>query len=177
MNSQIRRNHIEFAAVFETHDIMAVSMSALLCAVLLALLTGCAAPPPVPVAQAKPDPTKHPAYLADITELTALNRRAEDLFQHGKADSASAEILTGQAIQARLLAAPQPTLEAMEAASDLDDLYARMLLANHNDGWARLFYQKNVSRWKLWSPATADTSRRLRLAQAGLAECDRRLAK
>jgi hypothetical protein len=36
--------------------------------------------------------------------------------------------------QTRLLAAPQPALGAMEAVSDLDDLYARMLLSNHQDG-------------------------------------------
>jgi hypothetical protein len=63
----------------------------------------------------------------------------------------------------------------MEAASDLDDLYARMLLANHREGWARLFYQKNVTRWKTWKPPTDETARRLKQAQAGIVECDRRL--
>ena len=46
----------------------------------------------------------------------------------------------------------RPPLEAMEAAADNENLYAGMLLANKNFGWARLSYQKNVSRWKNWRP-------------------------
>src|ERR1035441_1397285 len=70
----------------------------------------------------------------------------------------------GQPLSLRLLAAPRPTLAAMEAASDLDHLYAAMLLANKNYGWARLAFQKNVSRWKYWRPQTPDTARRLKAA-------------
>ena len=64
---------------------------------------------------------------------------------------------------------------ATEAASDLDQLYAGMLLGNKNYGWARLTFQKNASRWKHWRPQTDGTARRLKLAQDGLAECDRRM--
>jgi hypothetical protein len=65
----------------------------------------------------------------------------------------------------------------MEAASDLDQLYAKMLLDNRNFGWARLTYQKNASRWKNWRPQTDETARRLKLAQEGIAECDRRIGQ
>jgi hypothetical protein len=77
--------------------------------------------------------------------------------------------------QTRLLAAPQPALGAMEAVSDLDDLYARLLLSNHQGGWARMLFQKNLARWKNWKPQADDTMRRLRQAEAGIAECDPRL--
>jgi hypothetical protein len=65
----------------------------------------------------------------------------------------------------------------MEAASDLDQMYAGMLMGNWNFGWARLAFQKNVSRWKNWRPQTPETARRLRLAQDGIAECDRRMGR
>jgi hypothetical protein len=77
--------------------------------------------------------------------------------------------------QTRLLAAPQPALGAMEAVSDLDDLYAHVLLSDHQDGWARMLFQKNLARWKNWKPQSNDTIRQLRQAEAGIAECDRRL--
>jgi hypothetical protein len=74
-----------------------------------------------------------------------------------------------------LLAAPHPTLEAMEAASDLDQLYGQMLFTNHNYGWARLFFQKNTSRWKIWKPQMPETIRRLKLAEDGIAACDAKI--
>ena len=40
---------------------------------------------------------------------------------------------------------------------------------------ARMLFQKNIVRWKTWTPQTADTARRLRQAQEAVAECDRRL--
>lgn len=83
----------------------------------------------------------------------------------------------GQELQQRLLAVPRPTLEAIEVSSDLDDLYARILMANHNVGWARLVYQKNIVRWTNQKPATPDTERRAKQAKAGIVECDRRLAQ
>jgi hypothetical protein len=139
----------------------------------LMLLAGCAQPPRVERATA--DPTTEPAYAQAVQQLAALNRQAEDLLKSGRSDAAADAITRGQPIQARLLAAPRPTLAAMEAASDLDDLYARMLLANHRDGWARMTYEKNVTRWRIWKPQTDDTKRRFRQAQAGVAECDRRI--
>jgi hypothetical protein len=142
----------------------------------LLLLAGCSAPPPRRVEQPPPpDAAKEAWYPEAVAQLAKLNREAEDSWKHGRSDDAAAAITKGQPIQARLLSARQPTLPALEAASDLDDLYGRMLLANGREGWARLFFQKNVTRWKMWKPATADTARRLRQAQEGIAACDRRL--
>lgn len=142
--------------------------------VALMLLTGCAAPPPR-VDQAKHDPAREAGYQEAVEQLTALNREAEALWKRGKSDQAAAAMTRGQSLQARLLAVPQPKLEALIAVSDLDDLYARMLLSNGHDGWARLLFQKNLIRWKMWKPQTADTARRLRETQARIAECDRHL--
>ncbi len=121
------------------------------------------------------DVTKEAWYPEAVAQLEKLNREAEDSWKHGRSDDAAAAITKGQPIQARLLAAREPTLAAVEAASDLDDLYGRMLLANGREGWARLFFQKNVTRWKSWRPETTDTLRRLRQARDGIAACDRRL--
>ncbi len=82
-----------------------------------------------------------------------------------------------QPLQARLLAAPRPTLGAMEAASDLDDLYARMLMRNRQYGWARDFFQKNAVRWKAWKPQTEDTERRRKEALAHVAECEKKMSE
>jgi hypothetical protein len=142
---------------------------------LLVFLAGCAAPPRAERAQ--PDPTGEPAYAEAATQLATLNREAEALLWRGRADDAAAAITRGQPLQARLLAAPRPTLAAMEAVSDLDELYGRMLLSNHHDGWARMLFQKNVARWKTWSPQTPGTERRFRQAQEWVAECDRRLSR
>jgi hypothetical protein len=85
-------------------------------------------------------------------------------------------IQTGEPLATRLLSVRNPTLAAMEDASDLDDLYGRMLLSNRNYGWAMLFFQKNQARWKNWKPQTPDTAARLKEAQSQIAECDRRLS-
>jgi hypothetical protein len=63
----------------------------------------------------------------------------------------------------------------MEAASDLDDLYGRMLLANRHYGPARLMFQKNVARWTHWRPQTDDSMARRKIAEAAVAECDRHI--
>ena len=139
-------------------------------------MVSCAAPPPPPP-KAAVDPVTEAWYAPAVTELAGLNREAESLLQAGKADDAAARITKGQALGLRLLAAARPPLEAMEAAADNENLYAGMLLANKNFGWARLSYQKNVSRWKNWRPQTEETARRLKQAQDGIAEVDRRMAQ
>jgi hypothetical protein len=142
------------------------------------LLAACApAPAPAPLTKLPVDPTSE-AWYGDVTaELAAMNRDAGKLVREGKSDSAAAVITKGEALSLRLLGAPHPTLAAMEAASELDRLYAGMLLGNRNYGWARLAFQKNVSRWKNWRPRTADTARRLKSAEDGIAECDRRMGQ
>jgi hypothetical protein len=138
------------------------------------MLTACAPAPPPPQAR-KRDETKEPWYGKTVEQLAAQNLKAKTLLKNGKPDDAAALIQSGEPLASRLLAVPKPTLEAMEGASDLDDLYARMLLSNRNYGWARLFFQKNTVRWRLWTPQTPDTARRLQDAQSGIAECDRRM--
>jgi hypothetical protein len=142
---------------------------------LALFLTACGPPPPPPVEKPKPDPVTEEWYGKAVGELTAINRTAENAFEQGKIDDAGALVAKGQELQQRLLAAPKPSLEAMQAASDLDDLYARILIRNHNVGWARLVYQKNIVRWANWKPATPDTERRAKQARAGIIECDRLL--
>ena len=138
-------------------------------------LTACAPPPPPPVETAKVDPVTEEWYGKSVEELAGINRAAEKLYSAGKRDDAGSLVTKGQELEQRLLAAPRPTLEAMEVSSDLDDLYARILLANNNVGWARLVYQKNIVRWTNWKPATPDTEKRAKQAKAGIVECDRRL--
>ena len=143
-------------------------------AAALLFLAGCAAPPPRSE-QPKVDPTKEAGYADAVEQLAAVNREAESLLKRGRSQDAAAAITRGLPLQTRLLAAPQPTLGAMEAVSDLDDLYAHVLLSDHQDGWARMLFQKNLARWKNWKPQSNDTIRQLRQAEAGIAECDRRL--
>ena len=136
------------------------------------LLIACGVPPrPQPTAPA----ADTPAYAELSGQLTSLNREAEADLKKGQGDKAATAVQNGLPIQAKLLEAPRPTLEAMQAISDLDDIYARMLLAGQREGWARIMYQKNVVRWRYWKPETDDSARRLKQAQAGIAECDRRL--
>src|SRR5258708_5034838 len=139
---------------------------------VLTLLLAACTPPPPPPSKAAVDPVTESWYAQAVEELEALNREAEALLKAGKGEAAAAVITKAQPIAARLLAASRPTLEAREAASDEESLYASMLLANKNYGWARLSYQKNVSRWKNWRPQTEETARRLKQAQSGIAEVD-----
>ncbi len=106
-----------------------------------------------------------------------MNRQAEALIKNSKPDDAAALITRGETLASKLLAVQHPTLGAMEAASDLDDLYGRMLLSNGNYGWARLMFQKNAARWKNWQPQTPDTERRRKLADVSIAECDRKMTQ
>ena len=106
-----------------------------------------------------------------------MNLQAQRLLERGKADEAAAVISAGEPWENRLLSAPRPTFAAMEAASDLDELYGRMLLMNRNYGWARMMFQKDVARWRSWKPQTDETARRRKMAEAAMAECDRRMAE
>ena len=142
------------------------------------LLAGCApAPAPAPAPKPPPDPVSEAWYGPATGQLAGMNREVESLLREGKSERAAAIITQAEPFSLRLLAAPHPTLAAMEAASDLDHLYAGMLLGNKNFGWARLAFQKNVSRWKNWRPQTPETARRLKQAQDGIAECDKRMGQ
>jgi hypothetical protein len=138
-----------------------------------ALLCGCSTAPPAD--QPKADPTTEASYGLAVQELASMGRQAEELLHNGKSDQAAAIVSNGQPLLDRLLAAPRPTLAAMEAVSDFDQLYGRLLVGNGYFGSARLLFQKNVTRWKTWKPQTPETARRLKLALDAIAECDRHM--
>lgn len=141
------------------------------------LLLAACGPPPGPVASTRADATQQLWYGEAVTQLAALDRQAENLYQSGRSDEAAALVTKGESLATRILDVPRPTLAAMETVSDLDQLYGQMLLANRNYGWARLVFQKNRARWKTWKPATSETEHRLRLANSAIAECDRHLGE
>jgi hypothetical protein len=152
------------------------TLAAFILVLMAAILTGCA-PAPAPAKRANVDPTQEAWYGEALQQLTAMNLQAQSLLKRGKADEAAALITAGEPRANRLLAVPRPTLAAMEAASDLDELYGRMLLSNRNYGWARMMFQKNRARWKNWRPQTDETARHVKATEAAIAECDRRMAE
>jgi hypothetical protein len=141
-----------------------------------AILAGCStAPPPrKPVAV---DATAQPWYPNAVEQVQAMNRKARDLLAQRKADEAASIITAAEPWADRLLSVPHPTLAAMEAASDLDELYGRMLLDNRNYGWARMMFQKNLARWRTWKPQTGETLQHLKSSEAEIADCDRRMTE
>jgi hypothetical protein len=134
------------------------------------LLAGCSEP-------ARKDPTAESWYRQSVEELASLNREAEADFKAGKGDDAAAVIQKAQPVMKKILDVQHPTLEAAIAASDLDDLYGRMLLSNRHYGWAQMMFQKNLSRWKHWDPQTPETERRRKQAEEQIAECTRQMEK
>lgn len=157
----------------ESDILEAMRIAALAATVVLAAC----GPAPAPVASSPSDATPDSGYSDTVNRLAAMNRKAEALYQSGKSDDAAKLVTQGESLATRLLNASHPTLPAMEAVSDLDDLYGRMLLANRNYGWARLEFQKNRARWKNWTPQTPETERRLKQANEAIAECDRHLGE
>jgi hypothetical protein len=142
--------------------------------ILAAVLTACS-PAPQRAMHPKPDPTKEAWYCENISQLAAMSREAETLLHHNARDQAAAVITRSQPLIQRLLSVARPTLAAMEAVSDSDQLYGQMLIGNRHYVWARVFFQKNATRWTLWTPQTPDTARRLKMAHAGIAECERHI--
>lgn len=143
-------------------------------AAYLCVLAGCGTAPVAKKADV-PDPTREAWYGNAVKELAAVSRDATQAYAQGKPDRASTLIEQGEGIARRLLAVPRPTIAAAEAASDLDDLYARMLFGNRHYGWARLQFQKNLARWKHWVPKTDEVDARLKIAEKGIADCDRKI--
>lgn len=137
------------------------------------MLVGCASAP-APTGKGV-DPTTQPWYAETLNDVTTLVSGARQALHDGHPDDASALIQRGEPLGAKLLSVPHPTLGATEAASDLDELYGQMLFSNRNYGWARLMFQKNLSRWKYWKPSTEETERRLKEARDEIAQCDGKL--
>ena len=140
-----------------------------------AVLAGCGPSAPATAQAPKVDPTTEGWYAQSTERLTNMDRAAEKLFEAGRSGEAAAIVTSAQSLQTRLLAAPRPTLAAMEAIADLDRIYGRMLVSNGYFGSARLLFQKNVTRWKTWKPQTSETERRLQDANSDIAECDRHM--
>ena len=147
------------------------------CSVFLiaaALLVDCGPSAP-PAKTASADPTTESWYADGTKRLTDLDRAAAQLFQAGRTQEAEAIVTSAQALQTKLLAAPRPTFEAMEAIADFDRIYGKMLISNGYFGEARMLFMKNVTRWKTWKPQTPETERRLKEAAADIAECDKHM--
>ena len=147
------------------------------CSVFLiaaALLVDCGPSAP-PAKTATADPTTESWYADGTKRLTDLDRAAAQLFQAGRTQEAEAIVTSAQALQTKLLAAPRPTFEAMEAIADFDRIYGKMLISNGYFGEARMLFMKNVTRWKTWKPQTPETERRLKEAAADIAECDKHM--
>lgn len=141
---------------------------------LLALaLASCSAPPPAPKKAA--DPTTESAYTGAVTALEQLNREAAAELAKGRRPEAGALIERGEAPAKTLLAAPHPSLAALQAVSDRDQMYAEMLMANRHWTHARQMLLKNALRWRHWQPQTPDSERRRLAAEQAIAECDRNL--
>lgn len=121
------------------------------------------------------DPTREGWYVDSVKKLAAIDREAEADFEAGKRDDAATLIEKGQPIEKRIIEVPHPSFEATKAASDLDDLYGRMLLTNRHYGWARLLFQKNFNRWKHWQPQNDETRRLYQQAVSEIAECDKHI--
>jgi hypothetical protein len=138
------------------------------------LLTGCGPDsPPAPQA----DVTTQAWYKDAVAQLAANAHAANEAFANHKADDAAALIEKGTPLETQVLGVPRPTLAAMEAASDLDDLYGRMLLSNQHYEWAMFLFQKCSARWKYWQPQSEETARRMKLADGEIAECNRRMTQ
>jgi hypothetical protein len=115
-------------------------------------------------------------YNESVRQLAEMTRDAEAAYKQGKPDDAAALIEKAEPVSSDVLGVPKPSLAAMQAASDLDDLYGRMLLANKHYEWALFLFQKCAARWKYWQPQTDDTARRQKLAESEIALCQRRMA-
>src|SRR5438045_2107570 len=67
-----------------------------------------------------------PWYNESLEQLIQLNQEAQTLLRQGKTDQTAALITKGQTLMTRLLSVQQPTLPAVQASSDLDEMYGRM---------------------------------------------------
>lgn len=137
----------------------------------VSLWVSCAAPNK----QAPPaaDPLQSPEYRATLEQVQTLNQRAQEHWQKGERDPAAQLLKQAQPLVQRLLESRRPPLAAFEAASDFDQLYANMLMSNRHFPWARQMFMTDVVRWRNWKPETEDTVRRRKVAEAGVAACDK----
>ncbi|MCZ2154761.1 MAG: hypothetical protein LC114_12810 [Bryobacterales bacterium] len=141
---------------------------------LLLVLCGCTtrnAPAVLPPA----DPMMDADYRAALDQLRALNAQAQEHWRNGEKALAAQALKEAQPLAKELLDVRRPSKEAYEAVSDFDQLYATVLLANGHTVWARQIFMTNAARWRNWNPQTEDTKRRLREAEQGAAEADKKM--
>lgn len=142
-----------------------------ICVLALLLLCSCAAPNK----QAPPaaDPLQNADYRTSLERVQALNRQAYEHWRNGERDAAAQLLKQAQPLVQQLLESRRPPLAAFEAASDFDQLYAQLLMANRHFPWARQIFMTDVVRWRNWKPETDDTVRRRKAAEEGVAACDK----
>jgi tetratricopeptide (TPR) repeat protein len=104
---------------------------------------------------------------------SAWIQKGREAFAQGRRDEAAGIVTRTQAVTRELLQLPRPPIVALHAATEADLLYGDMLRANRHWADARFLYQKNVNRWKSWSPASGYSKQRVDQALAAVAECDR----
>lgn len=113
---------------------------------------------------------------AQLSELEGANRTAWDLFRQGQRTAAGDIVGRTDALSINLIGGdPSPSLAIMRAVSDHDELYGRLLMANHHWGHARHIIAKIENRWRLWQPQDDETRQRRAAAVALMRECDRHL--
>jgi hypothetical protein len=139
------------------------------------LSAACTTPPPPE--RPRPDPATEAWYAATLEELQGLVRQAQSALNRKDLETAGDLVTQGQPLSERLLTAPRPTLPAMKAVSDLDQLYGELLLRKRHHGWARLLIQKDVARWKNWRPQTEETLALLKRAEDALNKIDEALLR
>lgn len=147
---------------------------ALAASFLFLALCGCTthnAPAVLPPA----DPMTDSGYRATLDQLRALNAQAQSHWRNGEKPLTAAVLKEAQPLAKELLDVRRPPREAFEAVSDFDQLYAAVLLANGHTVWARQIFMTDAARWRNWKPRTEDTERRLRAAERGAAEADRKM--
>ena len=135
-------------------------------------LVACAPPPPKPAPKAGEKPE---GYDAAVRRLADMVNVGNQFFANGRPDDASRVISDGLLMQNQILSVPQLDLAGTVAVSDLDDLYGRMLLASRHYGDARLLFQKNLARWRMWKPQNEESAKQLKHAQDQIAECDKHI--
>lgn len=145
----------------------------LLPALLALLLVGCSQP--APRSQPQANGAKPSGYDDAVARLASMNKDANALNDQDRQDAAAKVIADAELIANQIQSVPEPDLPALEALTDLDDLYGRMLLKNRHYGEARLLFQKNLARWKFSKVSPEESARRLKQANDEIAECDKHI--
>jgi hypothetical protein len=129
--------------------------------------------PPRAVTEAEAGDT----YRKALSDLQRLNAEAAEFRKAKNLNAASDRITEGIVPAKILLAVREPSLAALEAVSDHDQMWAEMLMENRHFGHARQMWATEVARWKNYPNPAPSIQARLARAQKGIADCDRQLFK